>query len=187
WAAFSGLPQRGFTVDRHSLLMIGSGFVVLVGVLLIVSVLISDLGLVGGTSDPIASKPVMPQLAQTDAVSQVASAAAKNVSHTVTAMDVETSEPKPLPATEHAPLVEEKPKDAPMKPPVRDETPKTAAVSQKVGNTTATRSNSAIVTKNVKIKSKTEPEGIFAGKKIPSITDKTAGATRPRIVKDPRP
>jgi len=186
WAAFSGLPQWGFTVDRHSLMMIGSGFVVLVGVLLIGSVLISDFGLTKGTSGPAASRPIVPQLAQTDAVSG-ASTTAKNFDHTATAVDVETSEPKPPPAKERASLVEEKPKDAPMKPSIRAQTPKTAAVSEKVENTAIARSNPPIAAKNTKIRSKPEPERIFAGKKLPSITDKTAGATRPRIVKDPRP
>jgi len=128
----------------------------------------------------------VPQLAQTDAVS-VASTTAKNFDHTATAVDVETSEPKPPPAKERASLVEEKPKDAPMKPSIRAQTPKTAAVSEKVENTAIARSNPPIAAKNTKIRSKPEPERIFAGKKLPSITDKTAGATRPRIVKDPRP
>jgi len=186
WSAFSSLPQTGFSVDRHSLLMIGSGFIVLTGIFFLASVLISDFGLAGGTSDSAASTTMVPQVAQTDAVSPPDRTTAKNLDHAA-ARDVETSEPKPLPAKDHAPLVEEKPEDTPVKPFVRNQTAKTTAVSQKIGNTPTVPSIPPISTNNGKTKSKTEPAGVLAGKKTPLIIDRTAGATRPRIVIDPRP
>ena len=186
WSAFSSLPQTGFSVDRHSLLMIGSGFIVLTGIFFLASVLISDFGLAGGTSDSAASTTMVPQVAQTVAVSPPDRTTAKNLDRAA-AMDVETSEPKPLPAKDHAPLVEEKSKDTPVKPFVRNQTAKTTAVSQKIGNTPTVPSIPPTSTNNGKTKSKTEPAGVLAGKKTPLIIDRTAGATRPRIVIDPRP
>jgi serine/threonine protein kinase len=177
-SAYDASSRPGFSVPYRPLMM-GGGFLVLIALLLFGYDLLGNYASTENPGDSVAAKTTsaretLPQAEQTISVSPAPQTALKNFKKPQAEDDVaDTNQSKPAPINESAPL-------SGARPPT--------SASQKVGKTTPLVPSTLVISSdNGKIKMKTEPEKNSANKKPLSIADKTGGATRPRIVKDPRP
>jgi hypothetical protein len=166
------LPQINFSLDGR-FLMIGAGFVILLGVFLLGNILVGDAG------DSVVAKSMpeqksLPQAIQADSVPATKQASVAYVEKSQTEdADLDVNQLKPLPINDVRPTASEKPQKS-----AEPKTPKNTAAPSKI----------TAPTDNGKKSLKSEPEkNSVADKKPLSVTDKTAGATRPRIVGNPRP
>jgi serine/threonine protein kinase len=172
---YAAPSQTGFPISARSV-MIGGGCLALIALFLFGGDLIGKYALTGNPSDSLAAETISaketpPNAAQTSTVLLPGKKALKNFAEPRAEND--DSATKPLSVKEQPPVSG-----------VRSQT----SAGQNAGKTAPLVPSKLVISSdNGKINRKIEPEKRSTDKTASPISGETAGATRPRIVKDPKP
>jgi hypothetical protein len=196
FSSYSSPSAARFTLGFRSL-MVGGGFALLMVLYLFRGGFLSEYVGIAGPSDSVVAESAPPQTALTQiphpgAVQPADQRPAvqrelKNYETRGPDDAPDIDQPRPLNGRDAATALREKPRSVDLKPAGPSQPTKPATVDRNIRSMPSISSTLVISSENGKIRSKVEQDRRLGDKKPPSMPIKTAGLTRPRIVKDARP